>query len=108
MKCSYLNNTENINKVVVFQSNRFLKCSTHNVAGLGSLKENAGRLLQSANFRQLDAVNFGTSHQGDINCSSLPAGLGGNGEFERKSFKMKSAWEEAPQLKSPWVTSTKI
>ena len=22
--------------------------------------------------------------QGDINCSSLPAGLGGNGEFERK------------------------
>ena len=84
MKCSYLNNTESINKVVVFQPTRLFKGSTHNVAGLGSLKENAGRLLQSANFRRLDAVNFLTSYQGDINCSSLPAGLGGNGEFERK------------------------
>ena len=84
LKCSYVNNTESINKVVVFQPIRFFKGSTHNVAGLGSLKENAGRLLQSANFRQLDAVNFGTSHQGDIDCSSLPAGLGGNRQFERK------------------------
>ena len=84
LKCSYVNNTESINEVVVFQPNRFLKGSTHNKASLGSLKENAGRLLQSANFRQLDAVNFGTSHQGDINCSSLSAGLGGNREFERK------------------------
>ena len=84
MKCSHLNNTEHINKVVVFHPIRFFKGSTHNVAGLGSLKENAGRLLQSANFRQLDAVKFGTIHQGDINCSSLPAGLGGNEEFERK------------------------
>ena len=25
-----------------------------------------------------------STNQGDINCSSLPAGLGGNGEFERK------------------------
>ena len=35
----------------------------------------------------------------------MPAGLGGNGEFERKFerkwFRMKSAWEDAPQLKSP-------
>ena len=75
-------------KVVVFHPIRFFKGSTHNVTGLGSLKENAGRLLQSANFRQLDAVNFGTSHQGDINCSSLPAGLAGNGEFERKFEKI--------------------
>ena len=61
-------------------------------------------------------------YQGDFNCSSLPAGLGENGEFERKSeeiwwnlrrferkyLRMKSAWEEAPQLKSScwivWVT----
>ena len=43
--------------------------------------------------------------QGGFNCSCLPAGLGGNGEFERKFerkiFKMKSAWEEAPLSKSP-------
>ena len=43
--------------------------------------------------------------QGDFYCSSLPVGLGGNGEFERKFerkiFRMKSAWEEAPLLKSP-------
>ena len=42
--------------------------------------------------------------QGDINCSSLPSGLGGNGEFERKYFRMKSAWEEAPQLMSRWCS----
>ena len=50
-------------------------------------------------------------NQGDFNCSSLPVGLGGNWEFERKfeeiwgffrkferkKFRMKSAWEESPQ-----------
>ena len=44
--------------------------------------------------------------QGDINCSSLPAGLGGNVEFERKferkKIRMESAWEESPQFMSPW------
>ena len=74
MFLTQLNNTESINEVVAFQRIRFLKGSTHNKASLGSLKENAGRLLQSANFRQLDSVNYSTSHQGDINCSTLQPG----------------------------------
>ena len=36
-------------------------------------------------------------NQGDISCSSLPAGLGGNGEFERKLRKFKEIWEEIIQ-----------
>ena len=32
--------------------------------------------------------------QGDFNCSSLPAGLGGNGEFERKFDEMGSTREK--------------
>ena len=43
--------------------------------------------------------------QGEINCSSLTARqtLGRKFErsFERKKFRMKSAWEEAPHLMSP-------
>ena len=47
---------------------------------------------------QINTVRW---HQCGLDCPSLPAGLGGNGEFERKQFRMKSAWEEAPQLMSP-------
>ena len=89
MKCSYLNNTESINEVVAFQHIRFLKGSMHNVAGLGSLKANAGRLLQSVNFCQLDAVNYSTSHQGDINCSTFQLGW-----EEMKNFRFQT---EVPQ-----------
>ena len=74
----------------------------------------AGMLL----YRYILSILFycrDTPLQGDFNCSSLPAGLGGNGEFERKFeeilreferklFRMKSAWEEVPQLKSPCST----
>ena len=90
MFLTQLNNTESINEVVAFQRIRFLKGSTHNVAGLGSLKANAGRLLQSANFRQLDSVNYSTSHQGDINCSTF--------QWAGRKWRI---WEELIQTEVP-------
>ena len=43
--------------------------------------------LSSVAIIGLQTHNFTTQHQGDFDCSSLPAGLGGNGEFERKWLK---------------------
>ena len=36
-------------------------------------------------------------NQGDISCSSLPAGLGGNGEFERNLRKIEEIREDIIQ-----------
>ena len=41
-------------------------------------------VLMIMRIKRSRSSNAGT-FQGDINCSSLPAGLGRNGEFERKS-----------------------
>ena len=40
---------------------------------------------------------FVSRNQGDFNCSSLPAGQGGNGEFERKLEEIEEIWGEIIQ-----------
>ena len=65
--------------------------------------------VKSCQITQMVEIRYVSQEQDDINCSSMPAGLGGKGKidrkfegnFERKWFRMKSAWEEAPKLMSP-------